>query len=109
MAGATFDQIWDQLLRITNAIGDLRVEISTCASNIKAQAEVVAILATHQKEANGNAGHLLQRLVAIEMANAGDCGEQKGARRQWAIIAGVLVVASAVAGTVGMFVGLVIR
>jgi hypothetical protein len=103
------DRVWDKLLDITEAIGECKVAISTCASNIKAQAEVVAILATHQKEANGNAGHILQRLVAIELANAGECGEQKGAHRQWAIIAGVLVVASAVAGTVGMFVGLMVR
>jgi len=109
MGEVTTDRIWDKLLDITEAIGECKIAISTCASNIKAQAEVVAILATHQKEANGNAGHILQRLVAIELANAGDCGEQKGARRQWAVIAGVLVVAAAVAGTGGTFIGLVIR
>jgi hypothetical protein len=109
MAETTFDQIWGKLIDITNAIGNLKVEIGTCASNIKAQSEIVAILAGHQKEANGRTGDILDRLVALELANAVDCGELRGARRQWAIIAGVIVVAAAAAGSAGTFIGLVIH
>jgi hypothetical protein len=105
----TSDQVWGRLLEIADAIGDVKVQIATCASNIKAQADILTILTGHQREANGNASAILQRLVALELAGARDCGEVSGGRRQWRIIAAVIVVAAAVAGTVGTFIGLVIH
>ena len=100
MARATSDQIWGKLLDITDAIGDLKVLIATCASNIKAQSEITSILAAHQKEANGNAANILGRLVALELASAVDCGEQRGAHRQWLIIGGALTTGAAIASVV---------
>ena len=109
MSEATIDRVWDKLLDITEAIGECKVAISTCASNIKAQAEIVALLAAHVKESNGNVAEVMRRLTSIELASACDNGERRGGRRQWAIIGGVIIVAAAVAGTAGTFIGLVIQ
>jgi hypothetical protein len=92
---ATTDQIWDKLLEIVAAVGDAKVAIATCAANVKAQAEIVALLAAHVKESNGTAAEVMRRLTAIELASACDHGEQKGARRQWRLIAGALAAGAA--------------
>jgi hypothetical protein len=109
MARATSDQIWGRLVEIADSIGDVKVQVATCASNIKAQADILIILTGHQKEANGNTRDVLLRLEAIEIANARDCGEVVGSRRQWAIIAGGLIIIAALAGVGGTFIGLMVR
>ncbi len=103
------DRIWVKLVEITGAIGECKTSIATCAANIQAGVEITAMLSNHVRDSNGKVADIMGRLANIELANAKNCSEQKGARRQWGIIAAVIVVAAAVAGTAGTFIGLVIH
>lgn len=109
MATVSSNDFWKKLLEITDALGDVKVQIATCSSNIAAQADLLAVLSGHQRDANGNASNILLRLVALELANAQDSGEKTGARRQWVIIGGVATLLIATAAMIGMFAGLVIQ
>ena len=106
MPGKLEQQIWEKLLEMTGTLGDLKSEIATCAANILAQTIKTGELAEHQREQNGNATHILNRLVALELANATDCGEIKGARHQWMIISGSLITGAALVAIL-TFVGIV--
>jgi len=76
---ATSDQIWAKLLEIGTGMGDLKAEVASCSVRI-------GTLARHQAAQNGNVAHIMDRLVAIELANAEDCGEENG-KRHWGRIA----------------------
>jgi len=107
--GNRFDRIWDKLLELSGGMGDIRQELGGVRQGLLSLKDTVKELANYQGEQNGNAKDVLLRLESLELASAEECGEQRGARRQWLIIAGVITATSCIATTVGIIIGLVVR
>ena len=109
MAEHDFDQVWDRLTVIADAVGEVKVLIATCAANILSNSNVVTVLAAHVEKSNGKVDDILDRLVSLELARAENCGDLAGSRRQWKIIAGVIGVIAAIlgSGAVGAVAGVV--
>lgn len=98
------DRIWQAVNSMQGTMLEVVAKVGVLDGKCDSLAVLLKETRDYQKEQNGNVVGVLMRLEAIELANAADCGEKIGARRQWLIIGGVLSAGAALAA-IGGFIG----